>query len=222
MEQNQKDKQRYRARSKQYKQMLQMQLSLPMCRWEHKDVLKYFTHSHIKVIINYYARQWSRLLCNMMCAPVQCQVWFKTSLMVKHSVKLQHLLFPWRLWWCLIHFIRGVYWVVENNDVLKAFSPLHVATSWELRSLWTDVMFFNIANIFVNMLLDQFYPTFLVCFHRFYSSPYSISTNRMIAQTSITPFIAASPVSTYQVGGRFPKFDGLDWVLRACMDYTNL
>lgn len=33
----------------------------------------------------------------------------------------------------------------------------------------------------------------------FYSSPYSISTNRMIAQTSISPFIAASPVSTYQV-----------------------
>uniref|UniRef100_A0A3B5R4V6 RNA binding motif, single stranded interacting protein n=1 Tax=Xiphophorus maculatus TaxID=8083 RepID=A0A3B5R4V6_XIPMA len=32
----------------------------------------------------------------------------------------------------------------------------------------------------------------------FYSSPYSLSTNRMIAQTSITPFIAASPVSTYQ------------------------
>uniref|UniRef100_A0A3P8QDA5 RRM domain-containing protein n=1 Tax=Astatotilapia calliptera TaxID=8154 RepID=A0A3P8QDA5_ASTCA len=32
----------------------------------------------------------------------------------------------------------------------------------------------------------------------FYSSPYSISTNRMIAQTSITPFIAASPVPTYQ------------------------
>uniref|UniRef100_A0A672GBW7 RNA binding motif, single stranded interacting protein n=1 Tax=Salarias fasciatus TaxID=181472 RepID=A0A672GBW7_SALFA len=30
----------------------------------------------------------------------------------------------------------------------------------------------------------------------FYSSPYSIATNRM---TSITPFIAASPVSTYQV-----------------------
>ncbi|CAL8365021.1 unnamed protein product [Arctogadus glacialis] len=32
----------------------------------------------------------------------------------------------------------------------------------------------------------------------FYSSPYSIATNRMIAQTSITPFISASPVSTYQ------------------------
>ncbi|KAJ7401412.1 hypothetical protein BTVI_96337 [Pitangus sulphuratus] len=33
----------------------------------------------------------------------------------------------------------------------------------------------------------------------FYSSPYSIPTNRMIPQTSITPFIAASPVSTYQI-----------------------
>ncbi|NXO02289.1 RBMS3 protein, partial [Rhinopomastus cyanomelas] len=33
----------------------------------------------------------------------------------------------------------------------------------------------------------------------FYSSPYSIPTNRMIPQTSLTPFIAASPVSTYQV-----------------------
>uniref|UniRef100_A0A3P9BEK1 RNA binding motif, single stranded interacting protein n=1 Tax=Maylandia zebra TaxID=106582 RepID=A0A3P9BEK1_9CICH len=40
---------------------------------------------------------------------------------------------------------------------------------------------------------------YVLCFHRFYSSPYSISTNRMIAQTSITPFIAASPVPTYQV-----------------------
>ncbi|KAM9305824.1 RNA-binding motif, single-stranded-interacting protein 1 [Gastrophryne carolinensis] len=29
--------------------------------------------------------------------------------------------------------------------------------------------------------------------------PYSIATNRMITQTSITPYIAASPVSTYQV-----------------------
>ncbi|XP_072530347.1 RNA-binding motif, single-stranded-interacting protein 3-like isoform X2 [Salminus brasiliensis] len=33
----------------------------------------------------------------------------------------------------------------------------------------------------------------------FYSSPYSFASNRMIAQTSITPFITASPVSTYQV-----------------------
>ncbi|XP_029959685.1 RNA-binding motif, single-stranded-interacting protein 3-like isoform X6 [Salarias fasciatus] len=32
----------------------------------------------------------------------------------------------------------------------------------------------------------------------FYSSPYSISTNRIMAQTLHTPFIAASPVSTYQ------------------------
>ncbi|KAM3917583.1 RNA-binding motif, single-stranded-interacting protein 1 isoform 5-T7 [Leptodactylus fuscus] len=33
---------------------------------------------------------------------------------------------------------------------------------------------------------------------RFYPQPYSIATNRMITQTSITPYIA-SPVSTYQV-----------------------
>lgn len=46
-----------------------------------------------------------------------------------------------------------------------------------------------------------------MCFHRFYSSPYSISTNRMIAQTSITPFIAASPVPTYQVSLTSQKFD---------------
>lgn len=37
-------------------------------------MLKYCTHSHIKVIIHYYAWQWSRVLCNMMCTPVQCQV----------------------------------------------------------------------------------------------------------------------------------------------------
>ncbi|XP_016102551.1 RNA-binding motif, single-stranded-interacting protein 3-like [Sinocyclocheilus grahami] len=35
--------------------------------------------------------------------------------------------------------------------------------------------------------------------HRFYSSPYSITANRMIAQASITPFITASPISAYQV-----------------------
>ncbi|KAI2653235.1 RNA-binding motif, single-stranded-interacting protein 3 [Labeo rohita] len=37
------------------------------------------------------------------------------------------------------------------------------------------------------------------CLSQFYSSPYSITTNRMIAQASVTPFITASPVSTYQV-----------------------
>lgn len=37
------------------------------------------------------------------------------------------------------------------------------------------------------------------CLCRFYSSPYSITTNRMIAHASITPFITASPMSTYQV-----------------------
>ncbi|XP_071251777.1 RNA-binding motif, single-stranded-interacting protein 3-like isoform X1 [Salvelinus alpinus] len=40
----------------------------------------------------------------------------------------------------------------------------------------------------------------------FYSSPY-ISTNRMIAQTSITPFVAASPVSTYQGAVITPSMD---------------
>nr|XP_023675950.1 RNA-binding motif, single-stranded-interacting protein 3-like [Paramormyrops kingsleyae] len=38
----------------------------------------------------------------------------------------------------------------------------------------------------------------------FYSPPYSIATNRMIAQASITPFIAASPVSTYQIHQSHP------------------
>uniref|UniRef100_A0A672MKU9 RNA-binding motif, single-stranded-interacting protein 3 n=1 Tax=Sinocyclocheilus grahami TaxID=75366 RepID=A0A672MKU9_SINGR len=41
----------------------------------------------------------------------------------------------------------------------------------------------------------------------YYSTPYSISTNRMIAQTSITPFIAASPVSTYQGAVITPAMD---------------
>ncbi|XP_042330152.1 RNA-binding motif, single-stranded-interacting protein 3 isoform X3 [Sceloporus undulatus] len=41
----------------------------------------------------------------------------------------------------------------------------------------------------------------------FYSSPYSIATNRMIPQTSITPFIAASPVSTYQGAVLTPTMD---------------
>ncbi|XP_074201463.1 RNA-binding motif, single-stranded-interacting protein 3 isoform X13 [Camelus bactrianus] len=41
----------------------------------------------------------------------------------------------------------------------------------------------------------------------FYSSPYSIATNRMIPQTSVTPFIAASPVSTYQGAVITPTMD---------------
>lgn len=51
------------------------------------------------------------------------------------------------------------------------------------------------------LLLTSFSsPSLSLSLPRFYTSPYSIATNRMIAQTSITPFIAASPVSTYQVG----------------------
>nr|XP_042716734.1 RNA-binding motif, single-stranded-interacting protein 1 isoform X7 [Chrysemys picta bellii] len=41
-------------------------------------------------------------------------------------------------------------------------------------------------------------PTTAALQNGFYPSPYSIATNRMITQTSITPYIA-SPVSTYQV-----------------------
>uniref|UniRef100_A0A8C5FEH1 RNA binding motif single stranded interacting protein 3 n=1 Tax=Gadus morhua TaxID=8049 RepID=A0A8C5FEH1_GADMO len=55
----------------------------------------------------------------------------------------------------------------------------------------------------------------------FYSSPYSISTNRMIAQTSITPFIAASPVSTYQVSAAILDRAGLSiltaWTVMSLM-----
>uniref|UniRef100_A0AAY5EC29 RRM domain-containing protein n=1 Tax=Electrophorus electricus TaxID=8005 RepID=A0AAY5EC29_ELEEL len=48
----------------------------------------------------------------------------------------------------------------------------------------------------------------------FYSSPYSFATNRMIAQTSITPFIAASPVSTYQTEVIFltPQVQSTSWM----------
>lgn len=41
----------------------------------------------------------------------------------------------------------------------------------------------------------------------FYSSPYSLATNRMIPQTCLTPFIAASPVSTYQGAVITPTMD---------------
>ncbi|KAH0514733.1 RNA-binding motif, single-stranded-interacting protein 1 [Microtus ochrogaster] len=41
-------------------------------------------------------------------------------------------------------------------------------------------------------------PTTAALHNGFYTSPYSIATNRMISQTSLTPYIA-SPVSAYQV-----------------------
>ncbi|OBS64278.1 hypothetical protein A6R68_07182, partial [Neotoma lepida] len=41
-------------------------------------------------------------------------------------------------------------------------------------------------------------PTTAALHNGFYPSPYSIATNRMISQTSLTPYIA-SPVSAYQV-----------------------
>ncbi|MBN3285360.1 RBMS3 protein, partial [Polyodon spathula] len=60
-------------------------------------------------------------------------------------------------------------------------------------------MFKNLSNLFLQTGMALTYDPTAAMQNGFYSSPYSIATNRMIAQTSITPFIAASPVSTYQV-----------------------
>nr|XP_048724549.1 RNA-binding motif, single-stranded-interacting protein 1 isoform X5 [Caretta caretta] len=49
-------------------------------------------------------------------------------------------------------------------------------------------------------------PTTAALQNGFYPSPYSIATNRMITQTSITPYIA-SPVSTYQGAVLTPSMD---------------
>uniref|UniRef100_A0A673J8W2 RNA-binding motif, single-stranded-interacting protein 3-like n=1 Tax=Sinocyclocheilus rhinocerous TaxID=307959 RepID=A0A673J8W2_9TELE len=58
----------------------------------------------------------------------------------------------------------------------------------------------------------------------FYSSPYSISTNRMIAQTSITPFIAHSE-QTHAAGKQTHMFTFIQWSLETfghlrSMDHT--
>ncbi|KAM6338621.1 RNA-binding motif, single-stranded-interacting protein 3 isoform 1-T1 [Podargus strigoides] len=65
------------------------------------------------------------------------------------------------------------------------------------RQLFPGVWQKSAANLEAGMALT-YDPTAAIQ-NGFYSSPYSIPTNRMIPQTSITPFIAASPVSTYQV-----------------------
>ena len=136
----------------------------------------------------------------------------KTSLMMWHKVKLQYLLFPWQPWWSVL---SALSWSVlggwKRRRTKGSFSPLHAATSGELELCaekpldwrwtehclltWSCFSFTQLLSLMVLMMSK------LICFPRFYSSPYSISTNRMIAQTSITPFIAASPVSTYQVRG---------------------
>lgn len=167
-------------------------------------MLKYIAHSYIKFIVMHSSRADS--FCNMMFTPVQCQVSF------------------WWLWWCgtkAAVFIVSMTALMmsdpffrqclEENSVVGnqratkgSFSPLNVVTSGEPCVQPTSS--FNLCLVF---------------FHSFYSSPYSISTNRMIAQTSITPFIAASPVSTYQVGGASSKFAGLSQALRACKTVEN-
>lgn len=157
----------------------------------------------------------------------------KMSLMVGHRVKLQYLLFPWQPWWCLIHFVSGVLkcpgWLETKwyKRPIFTFACDYIWGAKTLSAELTDSIFVNVVVSFKNVL-GSFFPAnigdiddvkikpFLVSFHRFYSSPYSISTNRMIAQTSITPFIAASPVSTYQVGGPSLGFAGFDHALKPC------
>ncbi|KAB0390229.1 hypothetical protein E2I00_002491, partial [Balaenoptera physalus] len=55
-------------------------------------------------------------------------------------------------------------------------------------------------------------PTTAAIQNGFYPSPYSIATNRMITQTSITPYIA-SPVSAYQDSSRVRQLANLESLL---------
>lgn len=162
-----------------------------------KVILKHFTHSHIKFIIHYYAQLWSRLLCNMMCTPAQSQVWFgdvfdgvvlsRAAIFIVSMTALM-MSDPF----CQL--CLDVHWVVGNKEEWNAFIHLCMRLHGE----------FNVGVHFNNTCKPRqvdklgLKPHFVLS-SRFYSSPYSISTNRMIAQTSITPFIAASPVTTYQV-----------------------
>lgn len=50
---------------------------------------------------------------------------------------------------------------------------------------------------FNDLLYFSFSVSLSLC--SFYSSPYSLAPNRMIAQTSLSPYMH-SPVSSYQVG----------------------
>lgn len=47
--------------------------------------------------------------------------------------------------------------------------------------------------------LDIFVQMFPFSLCRFYTTPYSLAPNRMIAQTALSPYLP-SPVSSYQVG----------------------
>ncbi|KAF3840043.1 hypothetical protein F7725_018760 [Dissostichus mawsoni] len=81
---------------------------------------------------------------------------------------------------------------VRLESVLHRKIPLRIHSSFFLKDKWKWA---------ISGMALTYDPTGMQ--NGFYSSPYSISTNRMIAQTSITPFIAASPVSTYQVGPEY-------------------
>ncbi|KAJ8359008.1 hypothetical protein SKAU_G00155330 [Synaphobranchus kaupii] len=84
----------------------------------------------------------------------------------------------------------------------RYFSHTTANSDWYLRHFKTNHMYStNIRNdhlfseIFTSKSIS---PAACLCVCRFYSSPYSIAPNRMIAQTSISPYMH-SPVSSYQV-----------------------
>lgn len=136
-----------------------------------------------------------------------------------------------RLWWFGAEWSCNIYcfqdslddvWSISSGGILKC-------TGWWQTKRYKRLIFrlekpldwcyvYTSITLLVNTPFIHFFPIYikikhlLLSFHRFYSSPYSISTNRMIAQTSITPFIAASPVSTYQVGGACLRPAGLGCV----------
>lgn len=127
-------------------------------------------------------------------------------------------LVPRRLWCCETKW-NWIFVVlhVNFNDILSIL----LATSWITRGGWKAKRYIRLISLVCSVItwelfVQSTFNFFFVYFHSFYSSPYSISTNRMIAQTSITPFIAASPVSTYQVSGASLKFAGFNWMMKDC------
>lgn len=173
-------------------------------------MLKYFTHSHIKFIIMHGGAADS--FCNMMFAAVQCRVPFLVDfddaaqseaavfIVFTTALMMSDSFYQWLLEECRV--------VGRKQTATKgAFSSVHVVTSGG-----------TVCAVHSEFKCFFFLPL-LFFFHSFYSSPYSISTNRMIAQTSITPFIAASPVSTYQVSGTSPKLGGGNQDFRDCKTF---
>ena len=135
-----------------------------MCVCALKAILKHSTHSHIKVIIRYYAQQRSRLLCNMMCTPVRCQVSFsdvfddvaqseaaifivpETALMMSDPFSQRHL---------------EVHWVVEKTKRYKRLSfTFTCGDLWRAKAVCAEELFdwryifVKIIRFFSNCLLS--------------------------------------------------------------------